>query len=219
MYLLVVMLHGFGLILLTALLNFAILLSSYGVMRLFHVSVQQIVLFIGVLLLCTCGFFSVLMLTSTQVSGSFGTFALASDTLGVISFFVAIYAVGQWAVRGWYVTVKKSSRSGLVRGLRALLLFLRAHHRFFGWLVLATATTHALYFLPVMIGLPLSETLQKLSIVTGIVAWGLLVFLVGLGLWIENALERKRLARGVRVMHIAVALVFLGGFVVHFLFR
>jgi hypothetical protein len=163
--------------------------------------------------------FSVLMLTNSQTSNSFGIFALASNVTGSISFLIAIYALSQWISRGCYLLLKKRVVLGWTRHSRNILLFLREHHRLFGWIALATATSHALYFLPVMTNLPVSEVLQKSGILSGIVAWFVLAILVLLGLWIENALKHKRLAKRTRFTHTVVALIFLGSFIAHFIVR
>jgi hypothetical protein len=117
--------------------------------------------------------------------------------------------------RGWYLFIKKKALPALARWSRTILLFFRNQHLFFGWLVLVTATAHAFFFVPAMLGLPLQEVLNESGIATGLIAWGLLLCLVALGLWIAYAVRHKRRFQRLRLVHVIVALVFIAGFLLH----
>ncbi len=134
--------------------------------------------------------------------------ALASSMLGLAAVVSALYALAQWPVRGGFLFVKQA-RSWFSRQVRALLLFLRAHHRFFGWSVLAIVTLHAVFYVPRFVRMPLGEALTQVTVLTGSLAWLILAGLVGLGLLIERAIKRKRLPTQLRWLHTITALLFL----------
>ena len=133
------------------------------------------------------------------------------NLLGVIAFLIAVYSASQWTMRHWYVRVKKHTVALLAKGSRDILLFLRKHHMFFGWVVTLTTLAHMVYYLPVMF------QFQQYKIVTGFIALGALALLVLLGMWIwlQTAIRKKRMPKVVQTIHSALTIVFLVVLVLH----
>jgi hypothetical protein len=128
--------------------------------------------------------------------------------LGLISVASACYAFAQWTTRGGYRLIKLRGGSRIKTLARQMLMFLRSYHRFFGWGVFAAATAHLLFYLPLLATMPWQTALVQPAVLTGLLAWVILAFLVGLGLWIEYAMKLKSLVRWVKFIHIGMAFAF-----------
>lgn len=185
-------------------LNYSVFLAGYSILRWARISVNWATWIIGslLILLSAANSFFVLM------PGQFNTFRVGG-LLGFLSLFIGMYALAQWGVRSGYVWGKKRATSLIVQPTRNLLLFLRKHHQFFGWLVLITALGHTVSYLP---------TLSRISstlLITGIAGLLLLAFLAGFGLWIERQIKLKRLSTKARLIHIVSAIAFFAVIYLH----
>jgi hypothetical protein len=187
------------------LLNFAFIISSYALLRFLHISPHWVAWSIGSLLI----FLSVV--NALLVFAPYPSlYTFRGDIIyGAFSLGVAVYAASQWITRQGYLLLKRRAWSVLVRGARQAFLFLRAHHQLFGWVVLATATVHGLSYI-FLIG-----RVSPNALISGIILWLILLVSISLGLLIEYAIKRKRLARRARWLHSVLALVFFVAFLAH----
>jgi hypothetical protein len=178
-------------------INYGIFLFGYSILRWARISVNWATWIIGglLILLSAANCFFVFM------PDQFNTFRVGG-LLGFFSLFIGMYALAQWGVRTGYIWGKKRAIRFPVQAMRNLLLFLRKHHQFFGWLVLITAAAHALAYLP-----EYTRIASKWWI-TGLIGLALLGFLTGLGLWIERQVKLKRLSTKARLIHIITAITF-----------
>jgi hypothetical protein len=183
-----------------ALIGFFFLIGSYALLRLLRVPVNWITWVIGTLIMAASVVFTISVLTPGHLSIS----SHDSGLLGGLSFLVAVYSAGQWAMRRWYVSIKKHTASFLVKGSRDILLFLRKHHPFFGWIVALAAIGHMVYYLPIL------SAFTEYVIITGFVALGTLIVLVLLGgwIWVQAAVRKQRIPKVVYRVHSALAIVF-----------
>jgi hypothetical protein len=186
-----------------AAIDFFCLLLSYAVLRVLRISVHWITLFIGGLIAAAAVYACYTLLTPNPTGQGL------SNTLGALSFLIAIFAIGQWLWRRWYLLAKSTPVRFVARASRGFFLYLRDHHRFFGWLVVLTATAHAVLLLPVI------DQVSRTEVVTGVIALVLLAVLTGLGEWIELTVRHKRASRNLRWLHTALAIAFLAAFAVH----
>jgi hypothetical protein len=117
---------------------------------------------------------------------------------------VAVYAASQWATRQWYRRVKKDASQWLKQASKNVLMFLRKHHQFFGWIVGAGSLAHMIFFFPIMTRISLYEE------ITGFIAIGILVLiaLLGVWLWIESSLRKRRMPKAVHTIHSALTIAF-----------
>lgn len=139
-------------------------------------------------------------------------FSLGSGALGLISVLVAIYSIGQWSTRGWYVTTKRWIAPSISNLSRNILLLLRKYHVFFGWAVLILATAHALLLIP---GSGLVTWFERQPVWTGIIAWVALVILGCLGWWLDRRTKLKIMVTNLRWWHVAMAIAFWFVLIVH----
>jgi hypothetical protein len=202
-------------IFITAIIALCFLLVCYGCLRLLHISIRWTTWIVATLLFIVSGWFSVIVLLESQSLASLQSLAEQSNALGFGAFLILVYALGQWILRGWYRLVKQHTRSLLVRASRAIFLFFRQYHQLFGWIVLATATAHMLYFIPLLILQSHQDRLAPSVLLTGALAWGLLVCLVGIGIWVERTIKARQLAKKARIVHFVTALVFTALVVLH----
>lgn len=187
--------------------DFCFLLTSYGILRALRISVNWITWIAGSLILAA----SVAMCVAIALPNLFpAPLKAGGNLLGALAFFIAVYAASQWITRQWYLRIKKNSGQWLKQASRNVLMFVRKHHIFFGWIVGAGSVAHMIFFLPI---------LQRISFyeeVTGFIAIGILALIVLLGawLWIETSLRRRRMPEVVHTIHAALTIAF---FVVLFL--
>jgi len=189
-------------------IDFFCLLVSYWFLRLVRISARWVTWLIGFLIASWGVWLCAVALTGPVTGSLYGQ----SNLIGGVAFLIAVFSASQWTMRRWYLLVKRFPDSlgrFIARRSRDMLLFLRDHHQFFGWLVLLTATAHAVVLLPVI-----SRVSQR-EVITGVIALGALAALCGLGEWIELAVRRKRLAPNVRLIHSLLTLVFLVAFAFH----
>ncbi|HVU68611.1 MAG TPA: hypothetical protein VHD63_15860 [Ktedonobacteraceae bacterium] len=187
--------------------DFGFLVISYGVLRVLRISVNWITWIIG----------SAIMLVGLAFCLSMFQPALfpeqirrLGNPMGAIAFLVAVYTASQWITRQWYLRIKKDAGRWLKNASKNVLIFLRKHHVFFGWIVATGSLVHLVFFLPDLRRISLYEE------ITGFIAIGILALMVllGLWLWIEATLRRRRMPRPVHTIHAVLTIAF---FVVLFL--
>jgi hypothetical protein len=132
-----------------------------------------------------------------------------SALLAAAASLVTVYSVARWATRRWYITVARRVNRAAETRLRALVLWTRRQHGLFGWVILATATAHAVYFLPHLAQAP------TLRVVTGVCAWILLTCLIAIGMYISRRAKAGRPVRGMRPVHVGLAVAFVVALLVH----
>lgn len=188
-------------------IDFCVLLGGYGVLRVLRLSVNWVTWLIGsliiVLSLGVCLGVAMPDMTSKWLGAG-------GKVVGALSFLIAVYAASQWTTRQWYVRVKQQASKWLIQRSKELLMFLRKHHQFFGWIVAAGAVGHMVFFFPILSRISIYEE------ITGFIAIGILALMVllGLWLWIETAWRKRRMPKAVHTVHSALTIAF---FVVLFL--
>src|SRR5579875_1477634 len=126
-----------------------------------------------------------------------------SNALGILGILIAVYAITQWPTRQTYMLAQQRMGATAARLARDMLLFLREHHKFFGWLVLVAGAAHAVSLLPVL------GQFTTAKVVTGALSLTLLALVAGLGEWIAYAVRKRRLSPNVRLIHALLSLGFL----------
>lgn len=187
--------------------DFCFLLTSYGVLRVLRISVNWMTWIVGSLIITA----SVALCLAIALPNLLpGQAKESGNLLGALAFFVAVYAASQWTTRQWYLRVKKGAGQWLKQSSKNVLMFLRKHHIFFGWVVGAGSVAHMIFFFPIL------EQIDFYEEVTGFIAMGILALIVLLGawLWIETTLRRRRMPKAVHTIHSALTIAF---FVVLFL--
>lgn len=196
------------LLLILCALDFGLLLAGYGLLRLLRLPVHQLTRVIGgaiiALSLGVCLSVALSMQTARWPGGG-------SKIVGALSFLVAVYAAGQWAMRRWYVWIKQQAGARVIRATRDCLVFLRTQHLFFGWVVGAGALGHLVFFFPVLAHTSVYEE------ITGFVALGILALMVllGLCLWFVSTVRKQRIPGAVRGVHAALAIAFFLALFLH----
>ena len=187
--------------------DFCFLLTSYGVLRVLRVSVNWITWIAGSLIIAVSVAVCLAVLwphlLPTQLRGE-------GNLVGLVALFVAVYAASQWVMRQWFLRVKKDAGQWLKQSSKDVLIFLRKHHTFFGWIVGAGAAAHMVFYLPRLVQISLYEE------ITGFIAIGILalITLLGVWLWIESSLRKKRMPQAIHTLHSSLAIAF---FIVLFL--
>jgi hypothetical protein len=183
------------------------LLISYGVLRALRISVNWTTWIIGSLIItasaAVCVTIALPNLLPDQFKGG-------ANLLGVIAFFVAVYAASQWIARQWFLRMKKNAGQWLKQASKDVLMFLRKHHIFFGWVIGAGSIAHMVFFFPILARVSFYEE------ITGFIAIGVLalIALLGAWMWIESSLRKKRMPKTVQTIH---SLLTIALFVVLFL--
>lgn len=188
-------------------ISFCFLLGGYGALRVLRISVNWITWIIGSFIIAL----SVGVCLAIIMPGVAPRLpAPGSKLVGLFSFFIAVYAASQWVTRQWYVQIKRQAGKWLAQSSKNVLMFLRKHHQFFGWIVAAGAVGHMVFFFPILSRISYYEE------VTGFIAIGILALIVLLGvwLWIESAWRKRRMPKGVHTLHAALTIAF---FIVLFL--
>lgn len=187
--------------------DFCFLLIAYSVLRALRISVNWTTWIAGGLIISA----SLALCVHVAFPDMFpDPIRAGGNILGALAFFVAVYSACQWITRQWFLRVKKSADERLRLFVKNVLMFVREHHIFFGLVVGAGALAHLVFFLPVLEHIGLYEE------VTGFIAIGILalIALLGLWLWIEGTLRKRRMPRLVHTIHSALTIAF---FVVLFL--
>lgn len=188
-------------------IDFIFLLGGYSILRVLHISVNWVTWIIGSFIIELSLAVCVAILIPGLVPMGVGR---AGNLVGALSFFIAVYAASQWIIRQWYLNIKRRTGKWLVQASKNLLMFLRKHHQFFGWIVVADAIGHMVYFLPIL------PSMSGYEEITGFIAIGILALSVILGvwLWIESSWLKRRIPKAVQTLHSTLTIAF---FVVLFL--
>jgi hypothetical protein len=147
-----------------------------------------------------------------ESSASFNLFLKASNLTDKIAVFVTVLSLGLWASRHLYIELKKRRVPSLPELVRPIFLLLRKTHPVWGWIILAAATVHALYYF-----LPLQYFNRRM--LTGIIAWIILLLLFILGLRFQSILSRKLRKKYVRSPHVLAAAFFIIAMGIHIFLR
>jgi hypothetical protein len=188
-------------------LDSACFVLGYGLLRFLHISADWVVWALGFVLIVASLALAYAYVTATLTSRDFHL----SNTFGEWSFYIAVFAAGQWIIRQWYLIVKKHTKAWLAQQSRLFLIFVRKHHSFFGWLVFAGAVAHMVVFLP-----NIAEE-HGYEIVTGFIAIGILVLSILLGLWIwfVRSIRKQRPPKMIQTIHSWLSIAFLVVVVLH----
>lgn len=182
-------------------LDFGFLVGGYGILRVLRISVNWVTWLLGSLLIALSAGVCLAMVMPGLAPWWLGR---GANLVGAFSFLIAIYAASQWVTRQWYVQVKRQAGKWLIQASKNTLLFLRKHHLFFGWIVVAGAIGHMAFFLPSLSSIRVSEE------ITGFLAISILALMVILGMWVWIASRRKLpLPKAVRTLHSALTIAFL----------
>lgn len=182
-------------------------LGGYSALRVLRISVNWVVWILGYLIIVAS--------VALCYSVSSPTYSLRDvvfgNLLGAFSFLISMYAASQWVSRRWYVFIKKHTLSFVVQQSRNFLLFVRKHHTFFGWIVVAAAVAHMAVYLPM-----LSEV-RGYEIITGFIVIGILALSVLLGIWIwfVTKIRKQRTPMLVHKAHSILTVAFLLALVAH----
>jgi hypothetical protein len=184
-----------------------IFIAGYGILRLAHVSVDWAVWTGGFVLIVASLAIGYAWITNMLTSRDFSF----GNNLGALSFFISVYAAGQWIARHWYLFAKRWRGSFLARQSRLFLMFVRKQHIFFGWVVAAGAVAHMVVFLP--------HLRQEFGyeIITGFIAIGILALSVLLGLWIwyVRSVRKQRMPQVIYTIHSLLSIAFLLAVAIH----
>jgi hypothetical protein len=182
-------------------------LGGYSILRALRISVNWTVWIFGYVIIVASVAVCYVVSTPTYSLRDVGY----GNLLAVFSFGIAGYAASQWVSRHWYVFIKKHTRSFIVKGSRNFFLFVRKHHMFFGWIVVAAAVAHMVVYLPIF------AAANNYEIVTGFIAIGILALSVLLGLWIwfVTSVQKKRTPRFVHATHSLLTIAFLVALAIH----
>lgn len=188
-------------------IDFFFLIGAYSILRILKIEVNWVTRTIGTLIMVASVIFCLFLL----IPNHFARIHIFGNLLGVIAFLIAVYSASQWTMRHWYVRIKKHTTALLAKGSRDILLFLRKHHIFFGWIVTLATLAHMVYYLPAIF------QFQQYKIVTGFIALGALTLLVLLGMWIwlQTAIRKQRMPKVVQTIHSALTIIFLVVLVLH----
>ncbi len=184
------------------------LLTSYGILRALRISVNWTTWIAGSLIItasaAVCVTIALPGLLPTQLRGG-------ANLLGALAFFVAVYAASQWVARQWFLRTKKQAGQWLKQASKEVLMFLRKHHIFFGWVIGAGSLAHMIFFFPILARASFYEE------VTGFIAIGILalIALLGAWLWIESALRKKRMPKAVQTLHSLLTIAFFVALFLH----
>ncbi len=189
-------------------IDFAFLLGGYSVLRILHISVNWVTWIIGSFIIELSLAVCVAILIPALVPTGIGR---AGNLVGALSFFIAVYAASQWMIRQWYLNIKRRAGKWLVQASKNLLMFLRKHHQFFGWIVLAGAVGHMVFFFPIL------SRMSGYEEMTGFIAIGILALSVILGIWpwIESSWRKQRTPKVVHTLHSALTIAFFVALFLH----
>ncbi|GCE15284.1 hypothetical protein [Tengunoibacter tsumagoiensis] len=202
-------------ILLVAVLAVLAFLLIYGTLRLLRLPVSWGVWTISIFSLLLSVTYSVFLVLQGHSLAQLRPLQEPGSNLGFLSFLIMVYSLGQWLTRRLYLLMKKTGQTVLTTFSRNILLVLRKYHPLFGWVVGITATAHMFYYIFLLVLHPTVDQRLQRDLLLGTVAWLVLGVLLSLGFFVEKAVERKKLPKGLRTLHFVTALAFLGIIIVH----
>jgi len=184
-----------------ATIDFFILLGSYGFLRLIRFSVNWATWLIGSLIILD----SSLLCLSFVFPQHLLQYRGSEKILGLLAFLVAVYTAAQWVTRKWYIVVKKQTSAAIVQGSRSVLMFLRQHHQFFGWVVFCAALAHTVFFLPSVFNIGV----RNYEYITGFITLAILSLSVVLGVWMwARTRLRQRVSKTLHNVHASLTIAF-----------
>jgi hypothetical protein len=188
--------------------DFCFLLTSYGVLRVLRISVDWITWIAGSLVITASVAVCAAVLWPDLLPHQIRT---GGNLVGLIAFLVAVYTASQWTTRQWFLRIKKGAGQWLKQASKNILMFLRKHHLFFGWVVGAGSVAHMVFFLP---NLP---RISSYELITGFIAIGVLalIALLGVWMWIETSLRRRRMPRVIHTIHASLTIAFFVALFLH----
>lgn len=182
-------------------INFGFFLGGYGVLRYLHISVNLVtwILGSGIIALSMGVCLAIFLPGLTPMSFRFG-----GNLVGLFSLLVAVYAASQWVTRQWFVKMKRRAEKWLIQASKQVLMFLRKQHVFFGWIVVAGAVGHMVFFFPTL------SSINTYEEITGFIAIGILALMVILGiwLWLQTSWRKQRMPKTVHTVHSALTIAF-----------
>lgn len=181
--------------------GFGFLIISYGVLRTLHISVHRVTWLAGGLVIAASALVCLAVARPGLLPARINE---GGKVVGAIAVLVGVYAAGQWATRQWYIKMKKDAGRWLKQGGKEVLMFLRKHHMFFGWVVVAGSAAHMVFFFPIFARFGLYETLTGFGAI-GILA---LMALLGTWLWIQTSLRKQRMPRVIHTVHASLTIAF-----------
>src|SRR5437773_470803 len=96
---------------------FFLLVIGYGILRGLRIPVDWVTWTIGIVIMAA----NVLLCLSVILPGKLGEMRGSGNLLGLVCFLVAVYSASQWTTRQWYVRIKTSTISLLVKGIEEYL--------------------------------------------------------------------------------------------------
>lgn len=131
-----------------------------------------------------------------------------SNTLGTFSFLWGLAALFVLFSKRLYhrIHMKNTNDEDIVR---RILLLAKNHHNLFGWVTLAAATAHGIYFL-------FHQPHNWSEFYTGAGAWAALVALAVSGIRMDHFAKGPKSIMATRVWHLALTLGYSGAIVFHF---
>lgn len=189
-------------------IDFCFLVASHGILRSLHISVNWVVWIVGGGIIAISAVASLMLF---DPAFHLPIYLTNANVLGGLAFFVAVYAASQWTTRQWFLRIKSSASKSLVLATRDILKFLRKHHLFFGWIVVAGSLAHTLFFLPSL------RVPGDYEAITGLIALSILGLSVILGvwLWIESSVRKRAMPKVLHSIHAALTIGFFIALFLH----
>jgi hypothetical protein len=193
----------------------SLMAGGFWVTRLLHISVQWVTWAVAGIFILISGLTALFLFwPESPTLGNLGQFAALVDrnnnALGNFAVALSFCAFGQWTtLRGYQLIIKQRFWAYLVSQMRQFLTFVRKYHQLFGWLVIATATGHALSYIYRL------EKIEAKTLIAGLIGWLLLAGLAGLGLWMDNLSGKKLPTKNLRLIHFGTALLFFVVLLIH----
>lgn len=131
-----------------------------------------------------------------------------SNALGTFSFLWGLAAVFVFFSKRLYHRLHMNNTND-VDIVRRILLLAKNQHNLFGWVTLAAATAHGVYFL-------FHAPNHWADFYTGIAAWAALVLLAISGIWIGKTAKVPKRAKFIRGGHITLTAGYAGAIILHF---
>ena len=188
-------------------INFGFFLVGYSVLRYLRISVNWVTWIIGSgIIALSLGVCLAIFLPGLA------NFHFAGNLVGLLSLLVAVYAASQWVTRQWFVKMKRRAEKWLVQASKQVLMFLRKQHVFFGWIVVAGAVGHMVFFFPTL------SNINTYEEITGFIAIGILALMVILGswLWLQTSWRKQRMPKTIHTLHSALTIAFFLTLFLHF---
>ncbi len=185
------------------------LIYIYRVLRALHISVTWVTWIGGSLLIALSALVCLAVVAPALLPHFFDQ--QGKSLAGYVAFFIGVDAAGLWISRQWFLRIKRRPRPQLIQRSRTVLMFLRKHHLFFGWIVAAGAMAHTVFYLPIL------ASISSFEEITGFLAIGILALMVLLGLWLwfVSTVRKKRMPVIIHTIHSALTIAFFVVLLLH----